>query len=272
MRLKFTLSQLIIPLSFLGLTQSSFGATAQFYPDAHSQASQTPQHTSCYAFSTAHPTFYSRTGVVLLSEDVTGMRFRLIPEGRERASSSSSNSSMQHELIPMKVDLRQTAFEHLSHLIRQAASSNGMVELDMSCRNMHDETLDALMSDLDPAVLQNVVQVDLNGNNLSVEGIQSLIPLIANPGFRWLNISDNQIEGEDLFTQFATTRKIVESADVERDNRLILDEQTRLELLEKIIWLPRAFFGVDNPNKNPHGLYITKEVVARHRTYYGLVQ
>lgn len=130
-----------------------------------------------------------------------------------------------------------------------------MVELDMSCRNMHDETLDALMSDLDPAVLQNVIQVDLNGNNLSVEGIQSLIPLIANSGFRWLNISDNQIEGEDLFTKFATSQRIVESADVERDSRLILDEQTRLELLEKIIWLPCAFFGANNPNKNPHGLY-----------------
>lgn len=271
MRLKFALPQLIIPLSFLGLTQSSFGATAHFHLGTHSQASQTTQHSSYYS-TMAHPSLWIRTGIGLLPEDINGMRFRLIPEGRERASSSSSDSSIQHDLIPMKVDLRQTAFEHLSYLIRQAASSNGMLELDMSCRNMHDETLDALMADLDPAVFQNVVCVDLNGNNLSVEGIQSLIPVLANPGFRWLNISDNQIEGEDLFTKFATALKSTELTEVERGTRLILDEKTRLELLEKIIWLPRAFFGVDNPNKNPHGLYITKEVVARHRTYYGLVQ
>jgi hypothetical protein len=261
MRLKFTQSQLIIPLSFLGLTQSSFGATAQFHY-GHNQASQTHQYTNYYPFiNTAHPPLSSRR--VLLPEDVTEMRFRLIPEGRERASSSSTDSSMQHELIPMKVDLRQTEFEHLSHLIRQAASSNGMISLDMSCRNMHDETIYALMSDLDPVEFQNVVQVDLSGNNLSVEGLESLIPLISNPGFRWLNISDNQIEGEDLFTKFAATG-------VEKGARITLDEQTRLEFLEKIIWLPRVFFGADDLNENPHGLYITKEVVSRHRMYYGL--
>jgi|GEM_PF-3176963 len=203
-------------------------------------------------------------------EDVPGRGS--LPSSKKVCYTTTQSMINQEKRHPMKVDLHDVEFSELNSQVRQAVSSSGVVSLNLSGRKMHDDGLELLIASLHDAIslgsLNNIVEIDLSDNELSVEGLQSLLPIIASQGFMMLNISGNRVEGEDLFEKLGTDAAYGEY--VLTDGRVILDQQTRQEVLKKIVWMSRAYFDPLDPQKNPQGVYVTPEVIQRHRVYYGM--
>ncbi len=177
-----------------------------------------------------------------------------------------SSTVCSGEVVPMKVDLRAVPFQDLEKQILQAASSNGMVALNLSGKGLYDDSIESLMYALqDETVWRNIVEISLSDNNISVKGLQSLLPVLEMQGFRILDVSGNCIEGEDIFEKLGTNAAYDKYSSV--DGRVILDRQTHGEIAQKIIWMPSSFFGGEG--QEPTGMYVTPEVINRHRLYYG---
>jgi hypothetical protein len=178
------------------------------------------------------------------------------------------------EVCPMRVDLRSTSFERLNDQILQAASSRGLVSLDLSGKQLHDESLEALVDSLSEPIqkgqLKNIAEIDLSNNALTVESVQSLIPIMLNPTFKRLNVSSNRLEGADLFERLGTNAAY--SDYVSSEDRILLDLPARKDLMQKLIWIPRGFFNPSDKSDNPSGLYVTPEVIFQHREYYNLAR
>lgn len=173
-------------------------------------------------------------------------------------------------VCPMRVDLQGTSFESLSDQILQAASSQGLLSLDLSGKQLHDESLEALVDSLSEFIrqgqLRNIAEIDLSNNQLTIGGVQSLIPIILNPVFQRMNVSSNRLDGSDLFEKLGTHAAYGEY--VASENRLLLTPESKNAVIQKLIWIPREFFDPDNTSRNPSGMYVSPQVIRQHREYY----
>lgn len=203
----------------------------------------------------------------------------MVTEGTQTTHLFESRNNIFHlrtsqEMCPMRVDLRSTAFERLSDQILQAASSRGLVSLDLSGKLLHDESLEALVESLSGFIrqgqLKNIAEIDLSNNELTVEGVQSLIPIIVNSEFKRMNVSSNRLEGSDLFERLGTDAAYGEY--VSSEERMLLDPQSRNAVIQKLIWIPRVFFDLRDASGNPSGMYVTPEVIRQHREYYNMAR
>jgi hypothetical protein len=134
----------------------------------------------------------------------------------------------------MQVDLRSTSFEILRPQILQAASSQGLVSLNLSGKTMHDESLEALFDSLSEFIhrgqLKNIAEIDLSYNNLTASGVQLLIPIVMDLNFKRLNISGNDLEGVDLFERLGTEAAYDDYVSIE--DRVLLDTRQRKALMQ----------------------------------------
>lgn len=171
---------------------------------------------------------------------------------------------------PMPVDLRNTSFETLSEQILQGASYQEGLSLDLSGRQLHEETLEALVESLSDFIahgqLCNIAEINLSNNDLTVAGVQALLPIILNPAFKRMNISSNRLEGSDLFVKLGTDAAYGEHVPI--NERIYLDPVSRNAVIQKLIWIPREFFDPNDASSNASGMYVTPYVIHQHREYY----
>ena len=192
----------------------------------------------------------------------------------QNAESISDLSRASLTFKVSQIDLAQVKTSELASFLLQneaVEKSEGIV-LVLSNKHLYDDGItaitDVLMEQSIVPITGKVEALDLENNEIGIEGLQALIPFLSLPNVKYVNLSRNRIDGEDLFEKFGRDQAYSEYTDP--SEKIFLDDQTRNKLLQKIIWIPQSFFDPQDTAKNPSGMYVTPVVIEQHRTYYGL--
>lgn len=128
------------------------------------------------------------------------------------------------------------------------------IKLILSDNYLDDCGIKNLMKALnsDKRFLDNLCELDLSNNRITIEGARKLIPLLKQERFEWLNLCVGTI----VRSEFDTFYEIIQ-----RDYEGSCDDMAR-----KVVWLPRdyhadRFFAYDDPYYKAHMKYYNLSVV-----------
>lgn len=159
----------------------------------------------------------------------------------------------------------------LSREIRRSLLSDKRCEVDCSFSDLHDEWIEMftemILSQDMRRYVQNMERLNLQANFIGVLGLQALIPLLRLNTLKVVDVSNTAIDEEQL--EAFGSSEAYDQYTSEKD-RIILSVKEREALLKKLIWISKSFFDPIDKNKNPSGVFVTPEVIHRHREYFGL--
>lgn len=163
-----------------------------------------------------------------------------------------------------------TNMADLSREIRRSLLSDKRCEVDCSFSDLHDEWIEmfteTILSQDMRRYVQNMERLNLQGNFIGVLGLQALIPLLKLNTLKLVDVSNTAIDEEQL-EAFGSSEAYDQYTS---EDRIILPVKEREALLKKLIWIPKSFFDPIDKDKNPSGVFVTPEVIRRHRQYFGL--
>lgn len=164
-----------------------------------------------------------------------------------------------------------TNMQDLVGEIKRSLRDDKSYEVDFSSSDLHDDWLEAfvdmMLSHDMRRYVGNIECINLNSNFIGIAGLQSLIPLLRLDTLRVVDLSNTAIDEEQL--EIFGSSNAYNQHTSER-HTIILSDQERETLLKKLIWIPKSFFDAQDRNKNPSGIFVTPEVIRRHREYYKL--
>lgn len=179
----------------------------------------------------------------------------------------------KEEILP----LNRVKFSNITNLqdiaceIKRSFLSDKSCEVDFSSSGVHDDWIEIfvemMLSREMRRYVQNIECLNLNNNFIGIYGLQSLIPLLKLNTLKIVDISNTGIDEEQLEI-FGSSEAYNQYTP--ENYRIILSSQDRETLLKKLIWIPKSFFDDQDIKKNPAGIFVTDEVIFRHRKYYKL--
>ncbi len=133
--------------------------------------------------------------------------------------------------------------------------------LDFSNNSLDDLCVQSLGSSFKPNVFTgHIVGMNFQNNNIDVEGIEPLVPLIIQDGFEWLQVSFNRVGLED----FDTLRSYIKTKFRKQlSEKAIRDEEDEDSIIER--WLSKIIF-------TPNTSYLPEPFKSRHEEYYSIHQ
>ena len=159
----------------------------------------------------------------------------------------------------------------------QVASRTDSFVVDLSANSIDGGFLERLLVVLEP-VKDRVSELRLHQNGLYLRSIEQLAPLLMLESFKYLTVYANFIGtkrllafGEGVYDEDADDG--YDAVYLTQDDLLKLPMDQRRTCLQKMIWIPKAYFKPDaDPTNVPtvEGLISSDEILRIHRTYYGL--
>jgi hypothetical protein len=164
-----------------------------------------------------------------------------------------------------------TNMQDLVGEIKRSLRDDKSYEVDFSSSDLHDDWLEAfvdmMLSHDMRRYVGNIECINLNSNFIGIAGLQSLIPLLRLDTLRVVDLSNTAIDEEQLEV-FGSSNAY--NQHTSERHRIILSDQERETIFKKLIWIPKSFIDAQDRNKNPSGIFVTPEVIRRHREYYKL--
>lgn len=167
-----------------------------------------------------------------------------------------------------------TDMRAVKETIQRECVTESLFELNFAGKRLHDEWVEAfvemMLAEPMRPYLTKINRLDLSNNSMTIQGLQALIPLLRLTTLQRVNVASNYISDEDLFEKFGTAAAYDEYTPASQ--HVVLTDSEKTAFIQKIIYIEPSLFDSTDSTRNPHGDYITPEVIERHRAYYGFAR
>ena len=141
-----------------------------------------------------------------------------------------------------------------------ALKSETLLKLNLSNNYLSDACTERLLSERhnDTGNVHHLAILDLTNNRITRIGLVTLAPLLISNDFKWLVVSSNDFELDDIRSLYSDLRPLAHKVQEESDVDQLLDNW-----ISKVIWVPESF------TEYIHRLPITLSSINSHLKYYG---